>query len=158
MKTQGKLGFFYKGKCYVCHNDYDLYPNLDLNLLHEVLETDLDEWITLFEKMKEIEYLVKPTSKDIEKLENHIGRKILKQGHEAWCSLKEPDDCENVVGILKWGYLVNIKTAEMCKDFAYQVDLDNKEFLIKGDGFGFRICLEKEEEMMEYANEWSSGL
>ena len=158
MGTRGKFGFFYKGKYYICYNNYDSYPSsLGVHLILELIRADLDEWIKLLENITEVSEDIKPTPEDIEKLEKYTDLTVSDESTEDWyCLLKMTQG--SFYRVLHSGYMENVHDVPKDEEYIYVLDLDEKVFRAQGryDAFDLTIKLETEE-LIKCAIEWSKG-
>lgn len=88
MGTRGTFGFFYKGKYYVCYNQYDSYPEgLGVKLLLEILSADLDEWRHLLENIVIVDESVPPSQAQIQLLAKYTNLNVSTKSTNDWYCL-----------------------------------------------------------------------
>ena len=134
MGTRGLFGFYYKGKYYVVYNHFDSYPSgLGVDIVNElkwaIKAGKLDEWIALLEKIKIIDYDMKPTAEDIEKLKPYTDLRVSSQSTLDWyCLLRH---CQgSLESVLNSGYLLNAVNSTgnpNWEEYAYIVNFDTKK-------------------------------
>ena len=129
MGTRGIYGFFYKGRYYIQYNHYDSYPRvLGVSLILEILNANLDEWIKLLENLVLISDEVKPTLKDINKLQKYTDLKVSNQSIYDWYCLLHLTQ-GSFHHVLHSGYLINHVDANgtpMMEEYAYILNFDEK--------------------------------
>jgi len=131
MGTSGLFGFFYKGKYYVSYNHNDSYPSyLGSNIVNEVIQANIDEWIQLLEKIKVIAPGEKPTPEDIEKLAKYTDLGVSDGTTQDWyCLLRQTQGSLN--SVLQSGYLQNCFKSNgepEHMNYSYIVNLDSHTF------------------------------
>ncbi len=134
MGTDGKFGFYYKGKYYMSFHHKDSYPSgLGVSLLEQVLNANLDDWIKKVNNLQEIE----------DDSDDSFDDDFYRDG--PYCFL----------GMLNGGAIRNVYNWDMGESYTYVLDFDNKVFkAFNGYSFDVTIKLEKEE-IEKHIKEWS---
>lgn len=144
MGTRGLFGFLYKGRYYMVYNQYDSYlEGLGRDLINEIQNGQLEEWIALLIKLKVIfSDSPAPTPEDIEKLAPYTVVDVGECSTHDWYCLTHK--CQgSFVSVLQSGYLLShlphdkMGTVPVCNrwiEYIYILDFDHKQFIVHSDG------------------------
>ncbi len=132
MGTRGLFGFTYKGRYYVAYNHWDSYPSgLGVDIVNQIRkaieENRLEEWKTLLEQIRVIDWEVKPTEEEIEKLAPYTDLTVSNGSTSDWyCLIRKTQG--NLNSMLKCGYIDNHVNRETglpeCEEYAYILNFD----------------------------------
>lgn len=132
MGTRGLFGFTYKGRYYVAYNHWDSYPSgLGVAIVNQIkkaiAENRLEEWKTLLNNIKIIDWNVDPTEADIKQLAPYTDLTVSKASMSDWYCLTRKTQ-GNMDDMLNCGYIdnhVNKDTGEpQWEEYAYILNFD----------------------------------
>ena len=111
MGTRGLFGFYYKGKYYVAYNHWDSYPSgLGVEIVNQIKtairENRLEEWKSLLDNIKIINWEVTPTEEDIYKLAPYTDLSVSTASTSDWYCLTRKTQ-GNMNSVLNCGYIDN---------------------------------------------------
>lgn len=102
MGTRGLFGFYFRGTYYVCYNHWDSYPSaLGKDLIKELYRAQkmkqLDEWITMLQKLRIVDLNTEPSLDDIQRLEPYTDTSVGSETRMDWyCLLRKAQGSFNV--------------------------------------------------------------
>lgn len=135
MGTRGLFGFYYKGKYYVVYNHFDSYPEglgniIVYQIINAIENGEFDSWLDQMLALKIVDYDMKPTEEDINKLKEFTNLTVSTQSTSDWYCLLH--HCQGSLNkVLKSGYILNHTNKDGLPDFenyAYIINFDTNKF------------------------------
>jgi hypothetical protein len=155
MGTRGVVGFRKNGVDKLMYNHFDSYPSgLGAKVIGFLMDTSVEEMLTIFDKIEMIDEHSKPTAQQIEECKRWTDLKVSKQTTNDWyCLLRE---AQGELGAFKEGLRYMLEANDFIKDslfceYGYIVNLDDN-VLEFWEGYQ-----EKPQEGNRYGTEASEG-